>query len=635
MFLGYIPSTGKIPHDSVLKKEYTDVIPEGDYVGVLHPDYIQLDFDDEETSAIVMQIVEDRKLRCNILKTKRGVHLYFLNDGVKSQSVGVFNTIGLHCDVGLGIKNRVIPLRVTRNDETTRKVNGVDKTIVTSYVEEREWLQVYDDVEVIPPFLKPLSKKDFGLATTRERNQTLYEYILYLQFYGYSKEEVRQIIKVTNQYVLYEPMSDREVDTITRDDAFTEELFYNERGSFLHNRFGDYLLANNNVVKIDNLMHIYMDGIYTMDVEAFEKVMVDKIPSLKDNQRKEVYKYMTLKVMREVELSSPKLIGLKSQILDIETMQTFDYHPKYVISNTIPFDYKSDAYSEIVDKTLDKLACGDKQIRSLFEEMVGYSLYRKNLMQQCFILTGEGSNGKSTALNMLKRLLGKGNYSSLDMRELEDTFKPAELHGKLANIGDDISAKYMDNSSVFKKVVTGESFVVQRKYAQPFELESYATQIFCANELPRVQDKSDGFSRRINIIPFNAKFSKSDPDFDPFIEDKLLSDTAMEYLLKLGIEGLSRLLINRQFTKSDKGEKEKDDYKVLNNSVLDWIYNGEPKILNESNTDVYLQYKLYCSENGEVAMKKGNMTSVIKRELGFDTKVQRIDGQSVRVFVKE
>ena len=44
--------------------------------------------------------------------------------------------------------------------------------------------------------------------------------------------------------------------------------------------------------------------------------------------------------------------------------------------------------------------------------------------------------------------------------------------------------------------------MAQRKYGQPFELESYATQIFCANELPPVNDRTDGFSRRLNIIPY-------------------------------------------------------------------------------------------------------------------------------------
>ena len=159
------------------------------------------------------------------------------------------------------------------------------------------------------------------------------------------------------------------------------------------------------------------------------------------------------------------------------------------------------------------MCCGDTQIRALFEEMVGYTLYRKNTMQSCFILTGEGSNGKSTMLNCIKRLLGKSNYTSLEIRELEDTFKPAELYGKLMNCGDDISPKFLENSSVFKKCVTGESFIIQRKYAQPFELECYATQIFSANELPPSKDKSDGFLRRIIIIPFNARFKSTDAGF--------------------------------------------------------------------------------------------------------------------------
>ena len=106
------------------------------------------------------------------------------------------------------------------------------------------------------------------------------------------------------------------------------------------------------------------------------------------------------------------------------------------MNNQIPFDYDPNAKCDLLDKTLDKVCCYDPQIRTLLEEMIGYSLYRKNSMQSCFILTGEGSNGKSTILNLIKRLLGKANYTSLDLRELEDTFKPAELYQKLANIGD-------------------------------------------------------------------------------------------------------------------------------------------------------------------------------------------------------
>ena len=346
-----------------------------------------------------------------------------------------------------------------------------------------------------------------------------------------------------------------------------------------------------------------------------------------------MFKYICLRCSRKGEFADPKYIGLKDTILDLESMNEFSYTPHIIINNKINYRYNASAYSEVMDKTLDKVCCHDKQLRSLLEEMIGYTLYRSASMQTCFILSGEGSNGKSTILNCIKKMVGKDNYTSLDLRELEDTFKPAELYNKLANLGDDISSKYLDNSSKFKKCVTGESFIVQRKYMQPFELECYATQIFCANEMPQVADRSDGFGRRISIIPFNAKFSKHDADYDPFIESKLLTESSIEYLLKLAIEGLKRVLVNNHFTTSDKGEAEKKEYMKFNNNVLDWIEN-DSKIENEAVNDVYMSYQVWCAQNGCSSVKKLNFTKEIKK-LGYDTRVTSINGKSVRIYYKQ
>lgn len=54
------------------------------------------------------------------------------------------------------------------------------------------------------------------------------------------------------------------------------------------------------------------------------------------------------------------------------------------------------------------------------------------------------------------------------------------------------------------------------------------------------------------IIPFNAKFSKNDDDFDAGITWKLKKQDVAEYLIKLGIEGLKRVLTNQGFTESQK-----------------------------------------------------------------------------------
>ena len=635
LFKGYILSDGKRPISSIKNGDYLATPPDvSDYVGVLKDEYIQLDFDDEDSSTTILKVVDKYKLKCDILKTTRGIHLYFLNDEfTKSQSVGIFNAMGIKCDIGLGNKSRVVPLRTSKNVTTTKVINGDTVNSINRITTTREWLQTYDTVDYIPPFLRPIGKKDFEFKTCETRNQTLFDYILHLQFNGYRKDEIRKIIKIINDYMLYEPLSDKEIDIITRDDAFSEDLFFADK-KFLHNRFGDYMLANSHILQIDEMPCVYtMDKLYSNNPLEFEKQMISKIPSLVDSRRKEVYKYVALKSNRQGEYATPTYIGLKDSILNIETMESFEYAPKWILQNRIQYNYNPNAYSRDLDKTLNNVTCGDKQLRLLLEEMVGYTLYRGNTMQSCFILTGEGANGKSTILDVLKKLIGKTNYTSLDLRELEETFKPSEMYNKLANIGDDISAKYLESSSVFKKVVTGESFMVQRKYGQPFEMESYATQIFCANELPQVNDKTDGFIRRIVIVPFNAKFTKLDVDYDPFIKDKLLTDESIEYLLRIGIEGLQRVILNKKFTHSDTSEASKHEYNLLNNNVLEWL-DTEPPIINYATNSVYMGYQIWCNDSGVHPVKKLNLSRTLKKEVNIITKVKSIDGKSTRIYAK-
>lgn len=637
LFRGYIKSKGKKPLSSIKGGDWLKEPPtDSDYVGVLKENIIQVDFDDSDSAELAMKIVKENKMRCDILKTTRGVHLYFLDDGsTKTQCVHLYNAIGLPCDIGLGKKDRVIPLRITKDIEQSKIVNGEEVVFTTKEVQQREWLQTYDELDNLPCIFRIIGKHDYKFEDCTERNQTLFSYILQLQTHNFTKNEVRKTIKMINKYRFKSPLSDKEIDAITRDDAFSEELFFTDKGAFLHDRFGNYMLTNSNIIRIDEQVNIYTkDNIYSNNPDDFEREMLRKIPTLKDTQRKEVYKYISLQCVKEGEFANPIYIGLGHTILDIQTMEEFPYSPKFIMNNVIKYDYNPNAYSEVMDKTLNKLACNDPQVRMLLEEMIGYTLYRKNSIQKAFILTGEGSNGKSTFLNCIKKLLGKGNFTSLDMSELEQTFKPAELYNKLANIGDDISAKYMDDTSKFKKCVTGESFLVERKYGQPFELTSYATQIFCANELPAVKDKSDGFGRRLIIIPFSAKFSKDDEDYDPFIEDKLLEDESIEYLLKIAIDGLRRVILSKEFTKSTKGELEKNTYLISNNSVLEWLEEA-PAVENNSVNDCYNVYQVWCAQNGCNAVKKINFTKEIKKTLGLTSKPKTIDGKTVRVYVKE
>jgi putative DNA primase/helicase len=138
--------------------------------------------------------------------------------------------------------------------------------------------------------------------------------------------------------------------------------------------------------------------------------------------------------------------------------------------------------------------------------------------------------------------------------------------------------------------------------------------------------------RRLVIIPFNAVFSEKDADFDAFIKDKLLTKSAMEYLLKLGVEGLKRV-ITTGFTQPLVVTKEKKEYEMVNNPVLAFINEGL-KIENEPSKDIYRKYSTWCYENGLKPLSHVEFGREINKH-GYESKVKRVSGKTIRVYVKD
>ncbi|MBM7679540.1 P4 family phage/plasmid primase-like protein [Gracilibacillus alcaliphilus] len=218
---------------------------------------------------------------------------------------------------------------------------------------------------------------------------------------------------------------------------------------------------------------------------------------------------------------------------------------------------------------------------------------------------------------------------------MDQRFKTAELFGKLVNIGDDISKGYIKESSVFKKLSTGETLNVERKGKDPFDFTNYAKLIFSANEMPRINDYSDGLGRRLQIVPFKAKFSAKDDDYDPFITDKLLSDESMQYLLNVALKALHNLLENKQFTKSKAVESEMEKYQEENNPIISFINNEDIDLERSVVKDIYDMYRLYCSDNGYQSVSNISFSKQIRQLFGFTTKQQKVDGKNKRIFISD
>jgi putative DNA primase/helicase len=340
-------------------------------------------------------------------------------------------------------------------------------------------------------------------------------------------------------------------------------------------------------------------------------------------------------IVEEKDPADARYIAFRNGVLDIVTGQLQPFSTQLVITNKIPWDYVPGAYNELADDTLNKLACNDQPIRSLLEECIGYCFYRANSFNKGFILIGEKSNGKSTFLKVLTKILGEQNISSLDLRNLGDRFSKVSLYRKLANIGDDISDEFIPDASLFKKITDGGRIQAEKKGQDPFEFNPYVKLIFSANNMPRIKDKTGAVLRRLVIIPFNATFSKDAPDYDPFIKYKLIQKDSIEYLIRLGVEGLKRVIFNDEFTKSDKVQKEIDEYEEENNPIIAFIADcGVDMIENEATADVYKRYQVFCADNSMQPMSNIVFSKQINKRLGFKVIQRKLNNVNRKIFVK-
>ena len=370
-----------------------------------------------------------------------------------------------------------------------------------------------------------------------------------------------------------------------------------EGNKFLFNVMGDYLIEKYGVCKINGAVHTYDNGIYKSGEEILHGYMLKLVPTLSDARRKEVFKYIKVSLDTPIKtVSPPHLIPFKSKVYDIKQDKFLDYSPDMVFLNRFPYDYKPDApYSETVANTLGEIACDDFEVLSLILESFGNCFYMLNAFRGSVMLYGpSGSNGKSTLLNMLAQMVGRENASFLSLQDTAERFRLIEVYGKAVNIGDDIPDSYMPDSSKFKKLVTGETIIGERKGQDVISFKPYAKMFFAMNALPPVSDKTRAFFSRILLIPLNHDFSK---DGDVSLKDREWSEAEMEFLVAQSVKGLKRLLANGNFTRPACVVAELARYELENNPILGFL-SEYGTVVGEPTGKVYDDYKFWCEKNG-------------------------------------
>ncbi len=300
---------------------------------------------------------------------------------------------------------------------------------------------------------------------------------------------------------------------------------------------------------------------------------------------------------------NPYLVNVRNGLLDIRDMSFKEHTPSYLSTVQLNVEYNPQVDCPQFKKFLNEVL--DCKLIPLVQEIVGYLLTTNTASQKAFVFWGPARTGKSTLLWVVEYLLlGKKNVSNIPWQEIGDKFKTAELLGKLANVFSDLPSKSIDDTGIFK-VVTGEDYLMaEKKNKNPFKFKPFARLVFSCNELPRnYVDRTEGFYRRLIIVPFSRQIEKS--KIDKALKYKFQREK--EGILNWALEGLKRLYENNfEFSENELTDGVKKEYKRENNNVISFVEEccELDGLFSCSRIEIYEAYKEFCVEAGLKALSQ-------------------------------
>lgn len=269
------------------------------------------------------------------------------------------------------------------------------------------------------------------------------------------------------------------------------------------------------ITDISKLYFYHFDlGYYVSSNDIFKKLL------LKFDSRLTGRAYLNevIDVIRTDTTLRPPLddfryIPVGNGVFNIETKQLEPFSHRFIIKSKIKTNYNPQAKKPILggwfdfDEWLKSIAIGDNEVVTLLWQLMNEAINPNRTRRKMALLVGDGNNGKGTFQALLENLIGSENISNLKPDQFGREFYLAQLEGKTCNIGDDISNKYLDEVSDLMSVVSGDRIQVNRKQQDLFEATYRLLCIFSGNELPKSRNKTQGWYRRLCIIPFNADFN--------------------------------------------------------------------------------------------------------------------------------
>lgn len=463
--------------------------------------------------------------------------------------------------------------------------------------------------------------------------------------HGVVEEEAEEIATEFRDFIVKTAEKWENAGKITPEEAQEpagkEAMPYFDGKKFIPKRLADDIMADLHFATIDDTREIYVyDGkVYRPHGENKIREEVEKRlgEKTRTHYKNEVIEYIrdATYVSREEFNNPPELLAVENGILNVKTKELRDHTPEELITIKLPVKYDPKAECPKIENFLSEILKEDNI--PIIQEFVGFCLLKEYRFHRALMLTGGGANGKSTFLNLVRRLLGISNVSSPSLHDLlYNRFAKADLYGKLANIHADIPDRALKNTGAFKMLTGQDQIYAEKKHKDAFHFDNYAKLLFSANEIPETKDKTRAFFRRWIVIEFPYKFT-DDPedenkDKDPNILEKITTKEELSGFLNWALEGLERLLENNQFSTTLTPEERADIWEEMSDPIVAFKeakLEVRPEVYGTKD-EIYLAYVKFCHDRSTPPLDKNVFARELPKRVPVEEYYPKIDGRQTK-----
>lgn len=288
----------------------------------------------------------------------------------------------------------------------------------------------------------------------------------------------------------------------------------------------------------------------------------------------------------------------------------YPHDPKYRSVNQIPHKFMPTGKptGENLVEWL-KFITPDEETKEMLMQFSGLCMTRDTRQQKFLILNGEGGSGKSTLIRLIELMIGTDNISNISLSQLSQRFSAYGLLGKLLNSCADLELSALEDTSTLKKCLGEDILFGEAKGKDGVSFKSYAKLIFSTNELPIVKgERTNGFYRRLLIIPMNRLPEKQDSDFFGKISGEI------DWFIAECVHALERMYESGRITESGESREAVEALRCESDTVEAFLTDRTYKDQFEKirKPELYRGYLDYCQDLERQPLTKQNFFRSMK-----------------------